>query len=317
LSARGGPGDVVLRAAWLHLGILGGTPVKYPFRYRRGFTLIELLVVIGIVAVLIGLLLPAVQMARSSAARAQCGNNLHQLGVAFHNHHQSLGYFPGGGWDWTTPPTYVNGQPAVGDQQQAGWGFQILPYIEGQAAWNAGAVVAIATPHPLLFCPARRAPQTITYPDEYGPPLLTGGLLTHALCDYAASNLEGTGVVRQRYPVRIQEITDGTSSTLLLADKRINLARMGQPPPDHNADDNEGYTSGFDEDTVRHTDRVPAPDFFGVGNAQLRFGSSHPSGFNAVMADGSVHLLTYSIDPLTFSFLGNKSDGEPIGPGDF
>jgi prepilin-type processing-associated H-X9-DG protein len=278
----------------------------------------ELLVVLAIIAVLTGLLLPAVQKARAAAARAQCGNNLHQLGVAFHNHHQAFGFFPGGGWDWSTPPNYVNGIPAVGEQQRAGWGFQILPYIEGQAAWNGGAVVAIATPHPLLFCPARRGPQTITYLDEYGPPPLTGGPLTHALCDYAASNLEGTGVVRQRYPVRIEEISDGLTTTLMLADKRINLARMGQPPPDNNPDDNEGYTAGWDEDTVRHTDRVPAPDFSQpTGNAQRRFGSSHTGGFNALMCDGSVRLIAYTIDPLTFSFLGNKSDGKAIGTGDF
>src|SRR5262245_39760068 len=189
---------------------------------KRGFTLIELLVVIGIMGVLVGLLLPAVQKVREAAARSQCQNNLKQIGLAFHDHHDLHHEFPTGGWANSTPPTYVNGVPLVGRQQRAGWGFQILPFIEGSVAWSAGPVVAIATPNQVFFCPSRRSPQTVTFRDGYFPPL-TGGQLTHALCDYAASNLEGTGVVRQIEPVRLAEILDGTSNTLLVAEKRLNL----------------------------------------------------------------------------------------------
>jgi prepilin-type N-terminal cleavage/methylation domain-containing protein len=280
---------------------------------RDAFTLVELLVVIAIIAVLIGLLLPAVQKVREAAARARCQNNLKQIGLAFHNHHDQFHAFPSGGWEWFTPPTYVNGRPLTGAQQQAGWGFQILPFIEADATYTAGPLIAVATPNKLFFCPARRDPQTVTYEDEYTPSL-TGTVVTHALCDYAASNWEGTGVVRQYYPTTMADITDGTSCTLLVADKRLNLTDLGTPQPD----DNEGYTGGFDEDTVRRTDIPPAKDFFGDSwDVDRRFGSSHPNGISAAFADGSVRSLSFAIDPTVFKYLGNRSDGQVIGSNDF
>jgi prepilin-type N-terminal cleavage/methylation domain-containing protein/prepilin-type processing-associated H-X9-DG protein len=282
---------------------------------RGGFTLIELLVVIAIIAVLIGLLLPAVQKTRESAANIQCKNNLKQIGLAFQTHHDALLYFPTGGWDWSTPPTYVNGVPAVGAAQQAGWGFQILPYLEQTNVWNGGgagtdmdrALVAMATPVKTFFCPVRRQPQTVSY--SY-PGYLGGITATHALCDYAASNLDNTGVVRQYQPTRMATIKDGTSNTCEVGDKRLNLTNLGQPQ----ADDNEGYTCGWNEDTVRLTSQPPQPDFLGdpsLYGGKL-FGSSHPSRFNMVFADGSVHSISYSVNPATFKALGDVADGQVI-----
>jgi prepilin-type processing-associated H-X9-DG protein len=278
--------------------------------------LIELLVVIAIIGILIGLLLPAVQRVREAASRITCENNLKQMGLAFHNHHGTWGFFPTGGWYNYTPPTYQGGTPLVGEQQQAGWGFQILPYVEADNTWRGGsattdaarAMVAIGTTNKLFFCPTRRGPQTVTYGDNYQPPLTTG-TVARALCDYAASNKENTGVVQQFKPVKIADITDGTSNTFLIGDKRLNIRYLGQKQQD----DNQGYTVGFNYDTIRKTNQPPAPDYSAAsGDGGGLFGSSHPAGINALFADGSVRVISYSVSTETFARLGNKSDGKPV-----
>src|SRR5207249_1678589 len=129
--------------------------------------------VISIIAILMAVLLPAIQGVRQSAQRFSCQSNLKQIGLAFQLHHEALQAFPSAGWEAWTPPNFESGRAAVGEAQQAGWGFQILPYLEGDAAWQGSggttdeqrATRAIATVHSVFFCAARRRPQTVTYSD--------------------------------------------------------------------------------------------------------------------------------------------------------
>src|SRR5438067_7300612 len=222
-------------------------------RRRSAFTLIELLVVIAIIGILVGLLLPAVQKIREAANRMKCQNNLKQIGLALHNHHDQLGKFPAGGQTWQDPPTYLAvGQPAQLDQQRGGWMFQILPFIEQDNAWRGAnkttiadcQIQAIGAKVPNFFCPSRGAPRSFTGGSWYGP----GGTYAHAQTDYAASNLENTGIIPYGYNGRhMADIQDGTSTTLMVSEKRLNRTYLGQ----FQGDDNEGYTSGWDHDVER------------------------------------------------------------------
>ena len=276
-------------------------------RFRQAFTLVELLVVIAIMGMLMALLLPAVNAARGAARRLQCQNHLKQIGLAFATHEASLQYYATGGWAWDQPPTFEGGSPAVGKKQRASWAFQLLPFIEGQSVWASDAETAIGSTHEFLFCPARRGPQTVTMADAYDPPI-NGGQVEHALCDYAASERNGTGIVRRYDPVRVKQIIDGLSSSLLVSEKRLNLHFLGQAQDD----DNEGYTAGWNSDTMRRTDKPPKPDFHGSGDGEGLFGSSHPTGVNSVFADGSVHLIPFDVDGEVFQRLGDIRDRETV-----
>src|SRR5437588_3190161 len=128
------------------------------FRIRRGFTLIELLVVIAIIAILIGLLVPAVQKVRAAAARAQCQNNLKQMGLGCHVHHDTYKYMPMAGQADRAGARDPNFVFASGPNQLWNWRWQILPYIEQGPLFNQPTTVANATLRasavPLYNCPA-------------------------------------------------------------------------------------------------------------------------------------------------------------------
>lgn len=140
--------------------------VKSYYRRVCGFTLVELLVVIAIIGVLVGLLLPAVQSAREAARRAQCKNNLHNLGLACHLHHDIHQSLPANGWGWRWVPDPDLG---YGKTQPGGWQYNLLEYIESGAVRKMGSGVTPAATKELItgselpnvaiqmfHCPSRR-----------------------------------------------------------------------------------------------------------------------------------------------------------------
>ena len=266
---------------------------------RRAFTLIELLIVIAIIAILIGLLLPGVQRVREAAARIQCANHLKQIGLATHVFHDAYDRFPTGGSYWYEPPTYVAGVPAGLPAQNAGWAFQLLPFIDQDNLQRDPAQV-VSTPVPMYFCPARRTPVAIN---------------GHALIDYASATGTGGGalqsgpyygiIARNPNRVTINDVTDGLSNTLVIGEKRLNPAQyyVGCWY------DDIGFTDGWDNDIVCITTLGLARD---GGTTAYMFGSAHPSGMNAVFGDGSVRLVSYDITPITLTQLGDRRDGSVV-----
>ena len=115
--------------------------------------------------------------------------------------------------------------------------------------------------------------------------------------------------MQQFEPLSFRDILDGTSNTLLVGDKRLNVGNLGQSQDD----DNEGYTAGWNEDTIRRTDLPPAPDYSAAsGDGEKLFGSSHPSVLNIGLSDGSVRSLRFTVAPDVFERLGNRGDGEVL-----
>jgi prepilin-type N-terminal cleavage/methylation domain-containing protein/prepilin-type processing-associated H-X9-DG protein len=172
-------------------------------RSSGGFTLVELLVVITIIAILIALLLPAVQMAREAARRMQCSNNLKQLALAMHSFHQAQGALPSGGWGYQWAPHPDRG---VDVEQPGGWMYSLLPYYEQPALFELGAGVGrdtnnaalqaanktrLETPLSVMYCPTRRAPLATTPgPGWIQAPNLCGTLQVLGKTDFAVNGGE-------------------------------------------------------------------------------------------------------------------------------
>ncbi len=179
------------------------SPLPRPLgRRRRAFTLIELLVVIAIIAVLIGLLLPAVQKVREAAARSKCQNNMKQLGIGMHVCHDANGNFPSGGWGWQWLGDPDRG---AGRSQPGGWAFTILPYIEQKVLHSQAAGLTPGSTAqkdairnqseyavPTLLCPTRRINPTQPINTSYknGSALTKTGRTDYALCVSSTGTVE-------------------------------------------------------------------------------------------------------------------------------
>lgn len=160
-------------------------------RNSRGFTLIELLVVIAIIAVLVSLLLPAVQQAREAARRSQCKNNLKQIGLALHNYHDTHSAFPAGYYSWGTSngsaPAWANIDPDTWDAAPGwGWGTMLLPFLDqsslynrldvNRACFDPSNAISVATKLPVFLCPTSSGEEEpFLAQDDTGSPLTING----------------------------------------------------------------------------------------------------------------------------------------------
>jgi len=304
-----------------------------PKARRSAFTLIELLVVIAIIAILIALLVPAVQKVREAAARIQCGNNLKQIGLGIHAHHDTVKYFPTGGANPWSNATFTNGNANGPKTQNASWCFQILPFIEQTAVYKMtnpepgyrNAVI------PIYNCPSRRG----AYQHS-----AQGGRVLGDYCAVTPSegvngwdqfwygDIWGTGYAPYRYrgvitrtgsagaAITMAGIMDGTSNTMMVTEKRLDPQRYDSG----DWHDDCGWGDGWDPDTVRYTGQGvganPRPDS-SAGISGYDIGSAHPTGIQAVFADGSVRSISYSVDPTIFNYLGDRMDGQVINNSTF
>ena len=302
---------------------------------RSGFTLIELLVVIVIIAILIGLLLPAVQKVREAAARAQCQNNLKQIGLALHNFHGTYKRFPSG----IMVPVKTNQSGAITNPPPAcpkppipnlfaSWLTSILPFMEQQPLYSqiltssqnltlrdysyCGSPTAPGTTViPTYICPSDNVPETvIQYTTFYfGVNSYFANAGTSA---WPVATASFNGVMYYNSSVKIIGITDGTSNTLL-AGERYSLDPADPALPTTRGWAWTNYNSGQDHlgDTSWQINSSAA--VIGLQARLTNFGSGHPGGANFVLCDGAVRFLASdSIGIVTLQRLSVPTDGNPV-----
>jgi len=303
-------------------------------RYRRGFSLVELLVVIGVIGVLVGLALPAVQAVRDAASRAACQNRLRQLGVGLHNYHAAHGHFPDSGFG--VNPAAVG--PATPGEVLS-WMVNILPHLGQQALYDQASSACRAerlayldpphtgnsTPAAAFVCPAdQRLTRPLTTP--------TGRSV--ALASYigvAGSGLPRSITPKQSAPgggfdwsqaVRLTDITDGTSNTIHVAER---------PPPD-TAQAGDWYQTAWGRENFPGPSGTmhylaapfvvgdPCPrSLYGPGRTdnpcdRYHFWSLHRGGANFLYCDGSVQFLPYTAREVMSALCtraGNESVEQP------
>jgi prepilin-type N-terminal cleavage/methylation domain-containing protein len=258
--------------------------VKFGFKWRA-FTLIELLVVIAIIAILIGLLVPAVQKVRQAAARMSSTNNLKQIGIAAHSYNDTYGFLPTNGTNTTSTTTWC-------------WGFQILPYIE-QTAMYQNPVGSQGIGVKTYLDPGRNHTPAVTNTSHTGSnsPYLGGPHTDYAICNRNASGQLGVGrninPIASAGPVTMSILTsaNGTSNTILAGEKSMDATQYGQTG---SINWDECIYSGGYGGTGRGTN-VILKDAPNNGGQNDYWGSPYPGGCPFGMCDGSVRTINYTL----------------------
>jgi prepilin-type N-terminal cleavage/methylation domain-containing protein/prepilin-type processing-associated H-X9-DG protein len=320
---------------------------------RLGFTLIELLVVIAIIAVLIGLLLPAVQKIREAASRVICQNHLKQMALACHNYHSSYGKFPPGiirgapnsnGWP---SPEYNPGPPVVAPRYNLL--IAMLPYIDQEnlhrtynyTNWpvntGLGPVSFASHPIPTFVCPSDQLPDPAV--DTWFTPTAHYGLTSYGGCAgiraFFGADQTRDGIFLINQVQRIADVLDGTSNTLLLGE-RYHFDRVWASSAWAQTIGNAGplaswgwWAAADAGDVLLGTNdpinyELPA-NFDTLSDAEKgtlldnrinAFGSGHRGGANLALADGSVRFLSQNMSLITLQSLSTRAKGEVIA-GDF
>jgi prepilin-type N-terminal cleavage/methylation domain-containing protein len=262
---------------------------------RNGFTLIELLVVIAIIAVLVGLLLPAVQKVRSAANRAATLNNLKQIGLAVHNYESTNRVLPyNGTGNWGSPATAGSGS----------WAYQILPFLEQENAYRASTGGDGDASHNVgvaaYLCRGRARP-----PVRNSPGNKSGGRTDFAFnTQINDPGTIATNAASRGY--RLTDIGDGTSNTILAGEKAMDVQKYDNNDVN---DWDESFFYGGSGGTGRVKSTV-LQDGVGISFA-YNWGSPFPGGCPFVLYDGSVRSIRYGFD-ITHALLPNDGDPNPL-----
>lgn len=302
--------------------------------HRRGFTLVELLVVIAIIGVLVSLLLPAVQSAREAARRAQCVNNMRQIGLAIHNYHDTLRRMPCGFWYEDRGSVLVHLLPYI-EQNTL---FEKLDFKSSTLIYNQTVIPGPSastgvqlrqTRVPMYDCPSDAEKEGADFfPSSYYASSGASGVWRRGGCDcyplgqsynypYAQAGVNLTsGPFSRRSDLNTKnfaEIVDGLSNTIFFGEARAKCCDTAQQSWCYPNNGNGLFTTviPINSDTCRAQHPDPCKRNCNW-NLSFGFRSAHPGGSNFLMGDGSVHFFTQTIDHWTYQWLGTRNDGNPV-----